>query len=172
MYTIPHNTYLHIGSLLSEGIDQIDLTRPFGVLSRIPNSTYCIYGKTAAVVRDLKGSWLTPDAALADAPPVDLLHVLGGFGQEALMEDTEVLGWICAGAALQQRQARDGARRDTGSGAAVRAHRRAVERGGATCDRQLGVAIAATRGYDLARAGPFGENRGRIGAAANGRALK
>jgi cyclohexyl-isocyanide hydratase len=37
---------------------------------------------------------LTPDAALADAPPLDVLHVPGGYGQEALMEDAEVLGWI------------------------------------------------------------------------------
>jgi len=37
---------------------------------------------------------LTPDAALADAPPLDVLHVLGGFGQEALMDDGEVLGWL------------------------------------------------------------------------------
>ena len=37
---------------------------------------------------------LTPDAALADAPQLDVLHVPGGFGQEALMEDAEVLGWI------------------------------------------------------------------------------
>ena len=35
-----------------------------------------------------------PDAGLADAPPLDVLHVPGGFGQEALMEDAEVLGWI------------------------------------------------------------------------------
>ena len=91
---IPHDTHLHIGSLLFEGIDQIDLTGPFEVLSRIPNATYRIYGKTAAPVRDLKGLWLTPDATLADAPPLDVLHVPGGFGQEALMEDAEVLGWI------------------------------------------------------------------------------
>jgi cyclohexyl-isocyanide hydratase len=45
-------------------------------------------------VRDLKGLWLMPDASLADAPPLDVLHVPGGLGQEALMEDTEVLGWI------------------------------------------------------------------------------
>jgi cyclohexyl-isocyanide hydratase len=64
------------------------------VLSRIPNSTYGIYGKTAEPVRDLKGLRLTPDAALADAPRLDVLHVPGGFGQEALMEDAEVLGWI------------------------------------------------------------------------------
>ena len=29
-----------------------------------------------------------------DAPQLDVLHVPGGFGQEALMEDAEVLGWI------------------------------------------------------------------------------
>jgi cyclohexyl-isocyanide hydratase len=91
---IPDDTHLHIGSLLFEGIDQIDLTGPFEVLSRIPNSTYRIYGKTAEPVRDLRGLRLTPDAALADAPRLDVLHVPGGFGQEALMEDDEVLTWL------------------------------------------------------------------------------
>jgi len=91
---IPHDTHLHIGSLLFDGIDQIDLTGPFEVLSRIPNATYRIYGKTAAPVRDLQGLLLTPDAALVDAPPLDVLHVPGGHGQEALMDDAEVLNWI------------------------------------------------------------------------------
>lgn len=91
---IPHGTHLEIGSLLFEGLDQIDLTGPFEVLSRIPNSTYRIYGKTAEPVRDIKGLRLTPDAAIADAPRLDVLHVPGGFGQEALMEDEEVLSWI------------------------------------------------------------------------------
>jgi cyclohexyl-isocyanide hydratase len=91
---IPHDIHLHIGSLLFEGVDQIDLTGPFEVLSRIPNSSYRIYAKSAAPVRDLKGLWLTSDAVLADAPPLDVLHVPGGFGQQALMDDLEVLGWI------------------------------------------------------------------------------
>lgn len=91
---IPHDTHLEIGSLLFEGIDQIDLTGPFEVLARIPNATYRIYGKTAAPVRDVKGLWLTPDASLPDAPPLDVLHVPGGSGQESLMEDSEVLSWI------------------------------------------------------------------------------
>jgi cyclohexyl-isocyanide hydratase len=96
---IPHDTHLEIGSLLFEGVDQIDLTGPFEVLSRIPNSTYRIYGKTAEPVRDIKGLRLTPDAALSDAPRLDVLHIPGGFGQEALMEDQEVLGWIAQQAA-------------------------------------------------------------------------
>jgi cyclohexyl-isocyanide hydratase len=44
MITIPHDIHLPIGSLLFEGIDQIDLTGPFEVLSRIPNATYRVYG--------------------------------------------------------------------------------------------------------------------------------
>jgi cyclohexyl-isocyanide hydratase len=94
MNMTPHDTHLHIGSLLFEGMDQIDLTGPFEVLARIPNASYRIYGKTAAPVRDLNGLRLTPDASLADAPPLDVLHVPGGFGQESLMEDAEVLSWI------------------------------------------------------------------------------
>ena len=84
-------------------MDQIDLTGPFEVLSRIPNSTYRIFGKTTAPVRDLRGLRLMADATLAEAPQLDLLHVPGGFGQEALMDDEEMLDWIrrqAAGAAL------------------------------------------------------------------------
>ena len=93
---IPPDQHLQIGSLLFEGLDQIDLTGPFEVLSRIPNSTYRVYGKTADTVRDYRGLRITPDAAIADAPQLDVLHVPGGFGQEALMEDTVVLDWIRA----------------------------------------------------------------------------
>jgi cyclohexyl-isocyanide hydratase len=91
---IPLDTHLQIGSLLFEGLDQIDLTGPFEVLSRIPNSTYRLYGKTVEPVRDVNGLRLIPDAALADAPQLDVLHVPGGFGQEALMEDEDLLAWI------------------------------------------------------------------------------
>lgn len=91
---IPPDTHLTIGSLLFEGLDQIDLTGPFEVLSRIPNSTYRLYGKTTEPIRDIKGLRLSADATLAEAPPLDVLHVPGGFGQEALMEDEAVLGWI------------------------------------------------------------------------------
>ena len=91
---IPSESHLQIGSLLFEGVDQIDLTGPFEVFSRIPNSTYRIFGKTAAPTRDMRGLRLLPDAVLRDAPQLDLLHVPGGFGQEAMMDDEEVLTWI------------------------------------------------------------------------------
>jgi cyclohexyl-isocyanide hydratase len=96
---IPENQPLQIGSLLFQGLDQIDLTGPFEVLSRIPNSTYRIYGKSTAPVQDLKGLRLTPDASLAEAPQLDVLHVPGGRGQEACMDDEEVLDWVSRQAA-------------------------------------------------------------------------
>jgi cyclohexyl-isocyanide hydratase len=91
---IPEDQPLQIGSLLFEGLDQIDLAGPFEVLSRVPNATYRIYAKSAAPVRDVNGLRLAPDASLAEAPQLDVLHVPGGPGQEACMDDEEVLDWI------------------------------------------------------------------------------
>jgi cyclohexyl-isocyanide hydratase len=93
---IQADTHLQIGSLLFEGVDQIDLTGPFEVLSRLPNATHRIYGKTTDTVRDLKGLRLTPDGTLADAPQLDVLHVPGGYGQEAVMDDDAILDWVRA----------------------------------------------------------------------------
>jgi hypothetical protein len=51
---LPEHLHLNIGSLLFEGLDQIDQTGPFEVLSRIPNVTHRIYARLAAPVRDLQ----------------------------------------------------------------------------------------------------------------------
>ncbi len=96
---MPPDAHLEIGSLLFEGLDQIDLTGPFEVLTRIPNATYRIFGKSDAPVRDMRGLKLTPDARLSDAPQLDVLHIPGGYGQEALMEDAGILDWIARQAA-------------------------------------------------------------------------
>jgi cyclohexyl-isocyanide hydratase len=90
----PQDVHLQIGSLLFNGLDQIDLTGPFEVLSRIPNSTYRIYAKTLEPVRDMRGLRLTPDAPLQGAPQLDVLHIPGGYGQEELMGDESVLSWV------------------------------------------------------------------------------
>ncbi len=65
---IPPDTHLQIGSLLFEGLDQIDLTGPFEVLSRVPNSTYRVYAPGPEPVRDVRGLRMLPDATLAEAP--------------------------------------------------------------------------------------------------------
>lgn len=90
----PADAHLKIGSLLFDGLDQIDLTGPFEVLSRIPDSTYRIYGLTDQPVRDVKGLRLAPDASIDDAPQLDVLHVPGGPDQESLMDDERLLSWL------------------------------------------------------------------------------
>ena len=90
---------IEIGSLLFDGIDQIDLTGPFEVLSRMPGARHRLYAKSLDPVRDVMGLRLLPDATLAEAPRLDVLHVPGGPGQETLMEDEEVFSWLRAKAA-------------------------------------------------------------------------
>ena len=90
---------IEIGSLLFDGIDQIDLTGPFEVLSRMPGARHRLYAKSLDPVRDVMGLRLLPDATLAEAPRLDVLHVPGGPGQETLMQDEEVFSWLRAKAA-------------------------------------------------------------------------
>src|SRR6188472_3242406 len=88
------NAPLAIGAILFGGIDQIDFTGPFEVLSRLPDSTFYVIGKERKPVRDVNGLLLTPELTLAEAPPLDLLVVPGGRGQEALMDDQPVLDFL------------------------------------------------------------------------------
>ncbi len=91
---VSDDIHLEIGLLAFEGLDQADLTGPFEVLSRLPSSTTRIYAKTLDPVRDVKGLRLLPDATLAEAPQLDVLHVPGGYGQEAVMHDQTTLEWV------------------------------------------------------------------------------
>ena len=88
------SAHLEIGSLVFDGMDQIDLTGPFEVLSRLPNANYRLYGARGLAVRDTQGLRLVADAEIGAASALDVLHVPGGPGQEALMDVSRVLGWI------------------------------------------------------------------------------
>jgi cyclohexyl-isocyanide hydratase len=91
--------HLRIGSLLFDQLDQIDLTGPYEVLARLSNSTYQLYAPSTDPIHDIRGLALRADATLAEAPQLDLLHIPGGFGQEALMDNDEILDWIRSQAA-------------------------------------------------------------------------
>jgi cyclohexyl-isocyanide hydratase len=91
---VPADTPIRVGVLVFPKMDQIDLTGPFAVLSRLPNATVKLLWKTTDPIRDYRGLGLTPDANLADAGPIDLFVVPGGPGQEDLMEDETVLSFV------------------------------------------------------------------------------
>jgi cyclohexyl-isocyanide hydratase len=86
--------HLNIGALVYPQMDQIDFTGPFEVLSRLPNSKFHVAWREIAPIRDYHGLLLMPEKTLAEVPPLGLLIVPGGPGQEALMEDEEVLSFI------------------------------------------------------------------------------
>jgi cyclohexyl-isocyanide hydratase len=85
---------LSVGCLIFEQMDQIDFTGPFEVLSRMPDTTVQIVAKEPAPIRDVQGLRLTPDLSIAEAGIFDVLLVPGGYGQQALMHDEEVLELI------------------------------------------------------------------------------
>lgn len=93
------DSHLHIGAIIFPRIDQSDFTGPFEVLSRVPDSTFHIIWKEKKPVSDIHGLILTPDKIFSEVPQLDVLIVPGGPGQEALMDDEEVLGFICRQAA-------------------------------------------------------------------------
>ena len=86
--------HLKIGIIIFPRMDQIDFTGPFEVLSRVPNATIHVLAKEKAPIRDIKGLILTPEMTLDEAPPLDVLVVPGGPGQEALMDDEKMLAFI------------------------------------------------------------------------------
>lgn len=88
------NAHIAIGCLVYSGQDQIDFTGPFEVLSRIPNSTIYVIGKTTKPIRDVKGLIITPEVSIQNTPVLDLLLVSGGLGQQQLMDDEEIMSFI------------------------------------------------------------------------------
>lgn len=85
---------LQVGILIFPELDQLDFTGPFEVLARMPDSTLHLLWKSTEPIKDMMGLVLQPTTALRDAPPLDVLVVPGGYGQQALMEDEEVIGYV------------------------------------------------------------------------------
>lgn len=92
--TEPHRHKLKIGSIIFDDMDQIDFTGPYEVLASLSNVTYTTYGLSPQPVRDWRGLRLLPDAILEEAPQLDVLHVPGGLGQQAHMENQRLLNWL------------------------------------------------------------------------------
>jgi len=84
----------HIGLLLFKDMTQIDFTGPHEILARLPGACIHVVAKTADPVRTDRGLILVPTVACADCPPLDVIVVPGGPGQQGLMDDDVVLGFV------------------------------------------------------------------------------
>ena len=88
-----------IGMLIFPRLTQLDMTGPYEVLARLPNTEVHLVAHTREPVQTDRGMMILPTATYADCPQLDVIMVPGGPGQQDLMEDAMVLEFL-------QRQAR------------------------------------------------------------------
>jgi transcriptional regulator GlxA family with amidase domain len=96
-----------VGILIFDDVEVLDFAGPFEVFSR----TRLVAGADSRrdndsapfdvftvgrhhIVTAIGGLRVMPNHSLADAPPIDILVVPGGFGTRALLKDDATLAWI------------------------------------------------------------------------------
>lgn len=85
---------LEIGMLVFPNLTQLDLTGPFELLHRLPGARVHLVWKDTGPVRAESGLVLQPTVSMRDCPPLDVLFVPGGVGQQAAARDEEVLDFV------------------------------------------------------------------------------
>ncbi len=83
-----------IGFLLFPDLTQLDMTGPYEVFAKVPESRVHLVWKTLDPVTAAGGMRIMPDTTLADCPQLDLVCVPGGAGMNALLNDPEVLDFL------------------------------------------------------------------------------
>ncbi len=89
-----------IGMLIFPRLTQLDMTGPYEVLARLPNTRVHLIAHSMAPVKTDRGMEIVPTVTLADCPQLDLVMVPGGPGQQDLMEDAAVLEFLRKQAAV------------------------------------------------------------------------
>jgi cyclohexyl-isocyanide hydratase len=83
-----------IGMVIFPKLTQLDMTGPYEVLARVPNTRVLLVAHTMAPVKTDRGMEIVPTVTFADCPQLDLVMVPGGPGQQDLMEDAVVLEFL------------------------------------------------------------------------------
>ncbi|MDT8853080.1 DJ-1/PfpI family protein [Pantoea dispersa] len=85
-----------IGLLLFPALTQLDLTGPFEVFARAPDTKVHLIWKNLELVVSDRGMAIQPTTTFDACPALDIICIPGGPGQINLMEDEEVLSFIRA----------------------------------------------------------------------------
>lgn len=85
---------LSIGMVLFPGLTQLDLTGAYEVLARMPETRVYLVASTLQPVQSEWGLTILPDTTFADAPPLDMLCVPGGWGVNNHLDDDELLQFL------------------------------------------------------------------------------
>lgn len=83
-----------IGMLVFPRLTQLDMTGPYEVLARLPDTQVHLVAHTLDPVTTDRGMRILPTVTYADCPQLDVIMVPGGPGQQDLMEDPIVLTFL------------------------------------------------------------------------------
>src|SRR4029077_13304751 len=83
-----------IGMLIYPRLTQLDMTGPYEVLARLPNTKVHLVAHTLEPVKTDRGMMIVPTVTFADCPQLDVVMVPGGPGQQDLMEDAVALKFL------------------------------------------------------------------------------
>jgi cyclohexyl-isocyanide hydratase len=86
---------LKIGLLVFPRITQLDMTGPLQVFSSLPDAEVSLIWKNLEPVASDTVLTIVPTVAFADCPQLDVICVPGGYGNDDLMVDSEVLDFLC-----------------------------------------------------------------------------
>jgi hypothetical protein len=81
---MPQDAALQVGFLCYPRLTQLDLTGPYEVLVRMPNTKARVLWKDTIPVSTEDGLRIVANCSLADAPKLDVIVVPGGLGQQDL----------------------------------------------------------------------------------------
>jgi cyclohexyl-isocyanide hydratase len=90
---------IKVGMVLFPNLTQLDLTGPYEVFARMPDTVVALVAETPAPVRSERGLTITPDRTFARASQCDVLFVPGGIGVNTMMEHAPMLEFLCVQAA-------------------------------------------------------------------------
>jgi cyclohexyl-isocyanide hydratase len=83
-----------IGMLIFPRLTQLDMTGPYEVLARLPDTKVDLVARTLEPVTTDRGMQIVPTVTYETCPPLDVIMVPGGPGQQELMEDEAALGFL------------------------------------------------------------------------------
>ena len=83
-----------IGLLLFPNLTQLDMTGPYEVFTKFPDSDVHLVWKSLDPVKAGGGMQLLPSTTFEECPQLDLICVPGGAGMNALLNDEETLDFV------------------------------------------------------------------------------
>src|SRR5215471_13440890 len=85
---------MRVGMLIFPRLTQLDMTGPYEVLARLPDTSVDLIARTREPVTTDRGMQIVPTTTYAECRPLDVVMVPGGPGQQDLMEDEAALGFL------------------------------------------------------------------------------